>query len=139
MTKVYYNLEGWVCKRYPYNIPIDDESRFIEVEDDVAVKTMSTDQYYSWRVVDGELVNQLYEVKQWTDEERIAERTQLHTATDNDYAKYARQVRCNVDAEYSQTVLTYIDQYNLEVSDTANSPTYPQTVMYPEYTLPPRV
>ena len=139
MTKVYYNLEGWECKRYPYNIPIDDESRFIEVEDDVAVKTMSTDQYYSWRVVDGELVNQLYVIKQWTDEERIAERTQLHTATDNDYAKYARQVRCNVDAEYSQTVLTYIDQYNLEVSDTANSPTYPQTVMYPEYTLPSRV
>ena len=137
--KIYYNSEGWVCKRYPYDIPIDDENRFIEVEEDVAVNTMSTDQYYSWRVVDGELVNQPYVIKQWTDEERIAERTQLHTATDNDYAKYARQVRCNVDAEYSQTVLTYIDQYNLAVSDTANSPTYPQTVMYPEYILPSRV
>lgn len=75
-------------------------------------------------------------VHQWTEAERTSERKRLHEATDNDYAKYARQVRCNIGLEHSQAVLDYIDQYNLAVSDTVNQPNYPQEVSYPEYTLP---
>ena len=51
--------------------------------------------------------------KIWTVEERLEERTALHKATDADYAKYSRQVRCNIDMPHSQQVLDYIDQYNL--------------------------
>lgn len=75
-------------------------------------------------------------IHQYTNEERETERRLLHEATDNDYAKYARQVRCNIDVEYSQKVLNYIDQYNIAVSDTVNQSNYPQDVTYPEYVLP---
>ena len=134
MKKIYYNESGWVCKRYPYNIPIEDENRYIEVEDDG--ETYYAPQYHAWRVVDGKLDLQQYEVKQWTEAERTAERKRLHEATDNDYAKYARQVRCNIDLEHSQAVLDYIDQYNIAVSDTVNQPNYPQEVSYPKYVPP---
>lgn len=77
-----------------------------------------------------------YEEKVWTQEERLQERTKLHTATDNDYAKYARQVRLNVDMPHSQQVLDYIDQYNFQVSETVNQPNFPQEVTYPDYILP---
>lgn len=72
----------------------------------------------------------------YTEEERLRERAILHENTDNDYAKYSRQVRLGIDVEHSQAILDYIDQYNQQVSDTVNQEGFPQDVTYPEYTLP---
>jgi len=47
MNKVYYNKEGWICNRYPYDIEIEDENSFIEVEDDVYNKTLECESYKS--------------------------------------------------------------------------------------------
>ena len=71
-----------------------------------------------------------------TVEDRLIERRALHKATDEDYAKYSRQVRMNIDKEHSQAILDYIDEYNLEVSNTVNQVGFPQEVVYPEYKLP---
>ena len=61
MKKIFYNADGWVCQRYPYDIPVDNESRFIEVEDEQEDKTYATSSGYAWRVVDGKLVNEVYD------------------------------------------------------------------------------
>lgn len=61
MEKIYYDENGWVCNRYPYDIPVTDENRYIEVDDDVAEETYSCEPNKSWRVVDGELVVEQYE------------------------------------------------------------------------------
>lgn len=60
MEKIYYNLEGWVCRRYPKDIPIDDPNRYIEVDKSEYEKTLYVDVGYAWRVVDGKLVVEKY-------------------------------------------------------------------------------
>lgn len=59
MQKLYFSDEGWVCERYPYNIPLTET--FIEVEDDVYYQTFTSDEYFAWRVVDGNIVQVRYE------------------------------------------------------------------------------
>lgn len=61
MVKVYYNNEGWVCNRYPYDIPIDDINRYIEVSENEYQKTLSCLSHNAWRVVNGTLVEENYE------------------------------------------------------------------------------
>lgn len=61
MEKIYYDENGWVCNRYPYDIPITNENRFIEVDDEIANKTYACEQYKSWRVVNGKLVVEQYQ------------------------------------------------------------------------------
>lgn len=61
MVKIYYNKNGWVCDRYPYNLPITDENRYIEVDDNIASKTYSCEPHKSWRIVNGELSVEQYE------------------------------------------------------------------------------
>ena len=129
-----YDKDGWICTEFPYKIT--DPVGSIEVTNEQYEMTCYGKAYYAWRVVNGELVQDLYEVKQWTQDERLQERIKLHKATDDDYSKYARQVRLNVDMPHSQQVLDYIDQYNLQVSNTVNSPNFPQEVTYPVYQLP---
>ena len=135
MTKVYYNNDGIVCGRYPLNIQIDDSCRFIEVEE-CNDPTSLCSEGYVWAVKDGKFTLIKYETRQWTVSDRYIERSNLHTKTDADYAKYSRQVRMNVDKEHSQAILDYIDEYNLEVSNTVNQAGFPQEVVYPEYKLP---
>ena len=53
MEKIYYNKDGFVCGRYPHNYPIDDENRFIEVENEDFDKTLSCPVGYIWSVVNG--------------------------------------------------------------------------------------
>lgn len=134
MPTIEYNQDGWVCNRFPYNL--EDVEGSLDVSEEVYQDTLYSKECYAWRVVDGELVQQKYEEKQWTQDERLQERIKLHKATDDDYSKYARQVRLNVDMPHSQQVLDYIDQYNLQVSNTVNSPNFPQEVTYPVYQLP---
>ena len=59
--KIHYNKEGWLCERYPYDLQIEDENRFIEVDEETYNKTLGCDNHYSWRVVDGQLVHEQYE------------------------------------------------------------------------------
>ena len=61
MEKIYYNENGWVCNRYPYDIPITDENRYIEVDGEKYAETLSCSPHYSWRVVNGELVVEQYQ------------------------------------------------------------------------------
>lgn len=61
MRKIYYNEDGWLCQRFPYDIPVVDENRYIEVEENVFQMTMSCETYKSWRVVDGVLKMEQYE------------------------------------------------------------------------------
>ena len=61
MKKIFYNEQGWVCQRFPYDIPITDENRFIEVDDDTFQNTLTNPGHTSWRVVNGILVIQQYE------------------------------------------------------------------------------
>lgn len=60
MGKIYYNLDGWVCSRYPTDIPIDENSKYIEVDESEYEKTLYVDVGYAWRVVDGKLVVEKY-------------------------------------------------------------------------------
>lgn len=61
MQKIFYDKDGWVCQRYPHDIPIDDETRFIEVDDDEYEKTFSCPCHFSWRVVNNLLTCEQYE------------------------------------------------------------------------------
>ncbi len=61
MEKIYYNQDGWVCNRYPHDIPIDDENRFIEVDDEIAQDTYGCRNGYAWRVLNGKLIEDIYD------------------------------------------------------------------------------
>lgn len=135
MNKIYYNKDGIVCDRYPLNIQIDDSCKYIEVEESNDPTSLCSEGYV-WAVKDGKLTLINHETRQWTASDRYIERSNLHTRTDSDYAKYSRQVRMNIDKEHSQAILDYIDEYNLEVSNTVNQAGFPQEVVYPEYKLP---
>ena len=61
LIKIYYDEYGWVSDRYPYNLKRKSEDSFIEVDAITYEKTMVTDRYYAWKVVDGNLVEVRYE------------------------------------------------------------------------------
>ena len=63
MKKIYYNKDGWVCDRYPYNLPIEDDNMYIEVDKQTYNNTLYTKAGKAWRVVDGVLTNQIYDEK----------------------------------------------------------------------------
>lgn len=67
MKKIYYNNQGWVCERFPYDLPIENENQFVEVADEDYDETLHCQEYYAWRLVDGQLVQEQYE--QPTEEE----------------------------------------------------------------------
>lgn len=135
MNKIYYNKDGIVCDRYPLNIQIDDSCKYIEVEESNDPTSLCSEGYV-WAVKDGKPVLIKHKTREWTASDRHFERANLHIRTDSDYAKYSRQVRMNIDKEHSQAILDYIDEYNLEVSNTVNQAGFPQEVVYPEYKLP---
>jgi len=62
MRKIYYNEQGWVCQRFPYDIPVENENNYIEVNEDIFQMTMSCETYKAWRVVSGGLRMEQYEV-----------------------------------------------------------------------------
>lgn len=101
MEKIYYNENGWVCKRHPYNIPIEDESRYIEVEDSVAEKTYSCSIGYSWRVTDGELEQAIYDNDTVTKQKYVEELAELETwfsdVYDMQMKQYDRCVRLGIE------------------------------------------
>lgn len=101
MEKIYYNENGWVCKRHPYNIPIEDESRFIEVEDNIAEETYSCTIGYSWRVINGVLQQVIYDNDAATKQKYIEELVDLETwfsdVYDMQMKQYERCVRLGIE------------------------------------------
>lgn len=97
MVKIYYNEQGWICDRYPYDIPITDDSRYIEVNDDIAGETYSCEPNKSWRVVNQQLVVEKYQ--DVTQQELYEQEYQelIRKLADMDYktSKY-------VDGEYTE-------------------------------------
>ena len=61
MEKIFYNKDGWVCERYPYDLQVDDENRYIEVDKETYEKTLSCNKNFCWRVVDGVLTEERYQ------------------------------------------------------------------------------
>ena len=85
MNKLYYNKDGWVCGRVPQNFEIDDENRFIEVDDTTFSKTFDAPIGKSWKVSDGNVVLAVYDaeaVDKVAKEERINELQNLLNETD---------------------------------------------------------
>ena len=98
MEKIYYNENGWVCNRYPYDIEITDENRYIEVDDETYSKTLQCEIGKSWRVIDGELSMQIYNENEYQKNVYQEEmKTLKQQLADMDYktSKYA-------DGEYTQ-------------------------------------
>lgn len=60
MKIIYYNINGWICERYPYNISIDDTCTPIEVTDEEYNFTLMSPEYYAWRIINNKLVNEPY-------------------------------------------------------------------------------
>ena len=104
MEKIFYNENGWVCNRCPYDIAITSENRYIEVDDDTYAKTLQCEIGKAWRVIDGELSMQVYDENEYQknvyQEEMNTLKQQL---ADMDYktSKYA-------DGEYTQEEWTEI-------------------------------
>ena len=98
MEKIYYNENGWVCNRYPYDIIVTDENRYVEVDNDTYAKTLQCEIGKAWRVINGELSMQIYNENEYQknvyQEEMNTLKQQL---ADMDYktSKYA-------DGEYTQ-------------------------------------
>ena len=61
MKKIYFNETGWVCERAPYNIPVVNKSYYIEVTDEEYTKTLVVTNGAAWKVVNGELVESVYD------------------------------------------------------------------------------
>lgn len=56
MNKLYYSpVNGYLCDRYPNDIPHTDETPFIEVDDDTYGQTFACEYGKTWAVINGEL------------------------------------------------------------------------------------
>lgn len=77
MQKLYYNEQGWVCERYPYNFPIYDENLYIWVEDLTYEKTLQIPFGKAWRVVGGKVVKEIYDKQDFQINETEVERAAL--------------------------------------------------------------
>jgi len=60
MKKIFYNKDGWVCDRYPYDIPKTNICKELEIEDNIYEKTLCCEFGKCWRVENGELESQVY-------------------------------------------------------------------------------
>ena len=98
MEKIYYNENGWVCNRYPYDINVTDENRYVEVDNDTYAKTLQCEIGKAWRVINGELSMQIYNENEYQKNVYHEEMNTLkQQLADMDYktSKYA-------DGEYTQ-------------------------------------
>lgn len=59
--KIYYNKDGWVCNRYPYDLEIDNENNFLDISDEDYNLTLSCKEFHAWKVINNLLVVERYE------------------------------------------------------------------------------
>ena len=77
MEKIYYNAQGWVCQRYPYDLPIENEALYIEVSEEVYAETMCCNVGMAWRVVKGKLKQEVYNNNEYSKDQIESEITIL--------------------------------------------------------------
>lgn len=93
--KIYFNNDGWVCERHPTNFPVEDETLYLEVGEEEAQKTYSTRLGYAWRVVNGNLVNEVYDNSVLREQERNSEIEEIEKWFDEVYDMQIKQAnRC---------------------------------------------
>lgn len=116
MKKVYYNQFGWVCERAPYNIPVINRERFIEVTDQTYELTLQIHKHKAWRVVnnclhlvrfDEMVINEEYQ-KEF---ERLLAWFEYY---DNQIMQYQRAVRMNIEFDKDITELDIQAKINAE-------------------------
>jgi len=90
MKKIYFNDNGWVCGRYPYNFKIENENNFVEVNDTDFEKTLSCQEHFAWKVVNGSLVEERYE-KDDTKETLKQKMSQLKSWFDTYYTQHEQK------------------------------------------------
>lgn len=73
MERIYYNSDGWVCERIPQEIPIDNLNRYIEVSYEEYEKTLFADLGKAWRVVNGRLVQDIYDNSLYNEQQKMQE------------------------------------------------------------------
>lgn len=99
MSKIYYNENGWVCQRYPYDFKITDENRYIEVSEEEESKTFVSSIGKAWRVISGVLTEQAYDTAILSQEEAKVEMQDIKAWFDNTYTyqeqKYRRLAMLN--------------------------------------------
>ena len=59
-VRVYYTSEGWLCELGTANIPIENESQYIDIPYEIYDNIKYLHEGYCWRLVNGELVEELY-------------------------------------------------------------------------------
>lgn len=114
MTKLYYDAKtGFLCDRYPKDIPHTESSPFVEVEDEEAEKTLSCQGGTFWGVRDGKL--QLLDDKDDTEYVAMLKRNHLadlHAYLDGtDYVvvKMAEAKLTGTEDEYQALLSKYLD------------------------------
>lgn len=55
MEKLYYNREGWLCRRAPLNLDVTEDCFEIEVDEATYSQTLSVPVHFAWRYSEGKL------------------------------------------------------------------------------------
>lgn len=73
MQKLYYNEQGWVCERYPYQFAIENEDLFLMVDEEAYRNSFTSEKGMAWRVVNSKLEQQVYDERVYQEEQIIQE------------------------------------------------------------------
>lgn len=116
MKKVYYDLKtGYLCDRYPKDIPHTDNSPFIEVSEEEAEKTMVCKYGKFWAVRNGKLeivdddeVTNTDEYKKYKNTCEIS--TYQHYLSDTDWViSKLQETKFTNSSDYSSLLVKYED------------------------------
>jgi len=121
--KIYYDNDGWVCERYPYDIPIEDEKQFIEASETDFNKTLACKNYHAWRVKDDKLVEDEY--KKTPEEEIVAELRRAREAVCFPIINRGQLWYATLTDEQTQELTEWYDAW-LNVTETKTEPLKPE-------------
>lgn len=109
--KIYYNKDGWVLDRYPYEEFHSKKSMFIEVDEATYERTLSTNEGFRWRVSDGKLSEEVYDQRIIDEIERLNEIMRLKDyLCDTDYViSKLNEAKLESENEFEALKLRYAD------------------------------
>jgi len=93
MEKIYYNKDGWVCDRYPYNLPILNDNMYINVDEETYNNTLYAEAGKAWRVVNNQVVLQIYDNEEYTKNLYLTELETLKVWFNEYYTKQEQKLR----------------------------------------------
>jgi len=125
--KIHYTKDGWVCERYPYDFPIEDEARFIEVDEDQHRKTLETNPHHAWRVVKGKLKEERYE--ETPEQEVLEELRSLREEICFPIINRGQLWHERLTAEQKSELVKWYDDW-LNVTETKTPPPNPRWFFY---------